>query len=159
MESQLNILSESLDKKLQVLREIQEYNVRQERAFQQEEADIADFDRAIEEKDQLIDKLTKLDAGFEILYDRISQELQGNQEKYAVQIKALQDKISQVMDLSVAIQAQEARNKKLVEDYFAKARKGIKQGRQSSKAAYNYYKSMSGVGAGYSQSRNWDSKQ
>jgi len=159
MESQLNILSESLDKKLQVLREIQEYNVRQEQAFRQEQADIEDFDQAIEEKDRLIEKLTKLDVGFESLYEKISVELKDNREKYAVQIKALQDKVAQVMDLSVTIQAQEARNKKLIEDYFAKARKGIKQGRKSSKAAYNYYKSMSGAGAGYSQSQIWDTKQ
>ena len=44
----------------------------------------------------------------------------------------------------MAIQAQEARNKKLIEDYFRKEREGIRVGRKSSKAAINYYKNMSG---------------
>lgn len=36
MESQLTILSESLDKKLEVLQKIQEYNKRQEEVFSAE---------------------------------------------------------------------------------------------------------------------------
>ncbi len=157
MENQLNILSESLDKKLQVLGEIQEYNRQQEQAFQSEQADMDQFDAAIEEKERLIEKLTRLDEGFEILYARLADELKDNRERYAAQIKALQDKVSRVMELSVSVQAQEARNKKLVEDYFKKAHKEIRQSRQSSKAAYDYYRSMSGVG--YVQPQFMDSKQ
>lgn len=157
MENQLNILSESLDQKLQVLKEIQEYNDRQERAFKSEQADLDDFDAAMEEKERLIQKLTNLDEGFETLYDRVAGELADNREKYAPRIKELQDKVARVMDMSVSIQAQEARNKKLVEDYFAKARTDLRQNRQTSKAAYDYYKNMSGVG--YVPSQFMDSKQ
>lgn len=157
MENQLNILSESLDKKLQVLGEIQEYNRQQEQAFQSEQANMDQFDAAIEEKERLIEKLTRLDEGFEILYARLADELKDNRERYAAQIKALQDKVSRVMELSVSVQAQESRNKKLVEDYFKKAHKEIRQSRQSSKAAYDYYRSMSG--AGYIQPQFMDSKQ
>lgn len=157
MESQLNILSESLDKKLGVLHEIQEYNIRQEQAFREEQIDMDEFDNAIEEKDRLIEKLTKLDEGFEALYERLAEELKDNREKYADQIKVLQDKIAQIMELSVAVQAREARNKKMVEDYFKKARTGLRQNKKSSKAAYDYYKSMSG--AGLNQSQFLDSKQ
>jgi len=159
MESQLNILSESLDKKLQVLRKIQEYNVRQERAFQQEEADLDSFDEAVAEKDRLIEELSRLDDGFELLYARLSEELEGNRERYAVQIRELQRKVTEVTDLSVSIQAQEVRNKKLVEEYFAKARKNIAQSRKNSKAAYDYYKSMSASTARQAQSHYMDSKQ
>ena len=48
-------------------------------------------------------------------------------------------------------------DKKLVEEYFRKARAGLGQNRRSSKAAYDYYKSMSGTN--YPQNRQWDSKQ
>lgn len=157
MENQLSILSESLDKKLQVLQEIQEYNVRQEQAFKQERADLESFDGAIDEKERLIEKLTQLDEGFETLFERVSAELRAHREQYAVQIQGLQEKVKQVMDLSVSIQAQEARNKKLVEDYFAKAKNGLKQNRQNSKAAYDYYKNMSG--GNYAPSQYMDSKQ
>lgn len=156
MENQLNILSESLDRKLEVLQEIQEYNARQEQAFQQEQADLDGFDEAMEEKERLIEKLTLLDEGFETLYEKIAESLKNDRERYAPQIKTLQEKVTQVTELSVAVQAQEARNKQLIEAYFAKARSGLKRSRQSSRAAYDYYKNMSG---GYGASQFVDSKQ
>lgn len=157
MENRLNILSESLDQKIRVLGRIQEFNNLQADAFTKEDADLEEYDRGFEEKDKLIDEMIRLDDGFETLYDSIAQELQENKTKYAGQIRQLQEKIAKVTELSVSIQAQEARNKKLVEDYFAKARSGIRQNRQSSKAAYDYYRNMSGVA--YSASRFVDDKQ
>lgn len=157
MESQLNILSESLDQKIKVLEEIQQYNQKQEQAFKKGEADIAGFDEAVEEKDRLIEKLMRLDDGFETMYAKLAEELKENRAQHAARIKVLQEKIAKVTEMGVTIQAQEARNKKLVEDYFAKARAGVRQNRQSSKAAYDYYKSMSG--ANIRQSSFMDSKQ
>lgn len=157
MENQLNILSESLDEKLKVLKEIQEYNLRQEEAFKNGEADLDSFDEAVEEKGQLIERLVRLDDGFETLYEKVAEELRENRARYAAQIKELQEKVAKVTEMSVTIQAQEARNKKLVEDYFAKARSGVRQNRQSSKVAYDYYKSMSG--ANLPQSHFMDSKK
>ena len=159
MENKLDILSESLDRKFFILAQIQECNERQAKAFaaDTEEADLDAFDREFEEKDKLIDELNQLDDGFETLYEELARELQNNKEKYAVQIRELQDKIAKVTELSVSIQTQEMRNKKLVENYFFKTRKDLKQSRQISKAAYDYYKSMSGIA--YSTSRIMDNKQ
>ena len=151
MENQLQILSESLDRKLEVLKEIQEYNQRQESAFSAETVDMGGFDEAVAEKDRLIEKLTLLDAGFETMYAKLAKELEGNRDKYRVQIKELQEKISRVMEMSVLIQAQEARNKKLVEQYFSRERRNLQQSRKHSVAAYNYYKSLSGANAESSQ--------
>lgn len=156
MDNQLNILSESLDKKLQVLEEISEYNSKQEKAFKEEQADLDSFDAALEEKERLIQELSRLDDGFETLYERISEELKADRTKYADQIRMLQTKVTKVMELSVSIQAQETRNKKLIEDYFAKTRAGLKNNLQSSRAAYDYYKNMNG--AAYPQSQYMDSK-
>lgn len=142
MESQLNILAESLDKKLEVLKEIQKYNAEQEKSFRDGKADLDSFDAAVAQKGQLIDKLLKLDSGFETMYAKLSEELKENREKYAEQIKVLKQKVTEVTELSVSVQAQEQRNKKLVEEYFAKERAGIRDGRKSSKAAYDYYKTM-----------------
>lgn len=144
MENQLTILSESLDKKLQVLKEIQEYNKKQEQCFLSDTVQLEEFDEAIEEKGHLIERLTKLDEGFESVYDRLAEELKDNREKYKMQIAVLQDKIRQVTELGVSIQAQEQRNKALVEKYFAKEHENIRKERKHSRAAYNYYQSMSG---------------
>lgn len=144
MENQLTILSESLDRKLQVLQEIQEYNKKQEQSFLSKTAKLEDFDAAIEEKGRLIGQLAKLDEGFEVIYGRLAEELKGNREKYKAQIAVLQDKIRQVTELGVSIQAQERRNKALVEQYFTRERENIRQERKHSRAAYDYYKNMSG---------------
>lgn len=157
MENQLTVLSESLDKKLQILKEIQEYNKRQEKSFLEETANLEEFDESIAEKGRLIEKLEKLDEGFETVYGRLAEELKGNREKYKAQIAVLQDKIRQVTELGISIQTQEQRNKKLVEQYFAKAHSNIRQERKNSKAAYNYYKTMSG--AAVTQSQFMDSKK
>ena len=157
MESQLTILSESLDRKLEVLQKIQEYNKRQEEVFSAEKVDIRQFDAAVEEKQHLIDEVVRLDDGFEILYEKLAKELEGNRQRYAAQIKEMQAKVAKVTELSVSVQAQEARNKKLVENYFARERAGIGQRRKSSQSAFDYYKSMSG--AGYVPPQMYDNKQ
>ena len=157
MESQLTISSESLDRKLEVLQTIQEYNQRQEEVFSAEKVDIRQFDAAVEEKQHLIDEVVRLDDGFEILYEKLAKELEGNRQRYAAQIKEMQAKVAKVTELSVSVQAQEARNKKLVENYFARERAGIGQRRKSAKSAFDYYKSMSG--AGYVPPQMYDNKQ
>lgn len=157
MESQLTILSESLDRKLEVLQKIQEYNQRQEEIFSAENVDISQFDAAVEEKQHLIDEVVRLDDGFEILYEKLAKELEGNRQRYAAQIRELQAKVAKVTELSVSVQAQEARNKKLIESYFTRERNKIGQRRKSAKSAFDYYKSMSG--AGYVPPQMYDSKK
>ncbi len=142
MESQLLILAESLDKKIEVLKDIQKYNEEQEKCFLQGQANLDGFDAAVEKKGQLIERLQRLDNGFETMYQKLREELTGNREKYAEQIRLLQEKVRTVTELGVSIQAQEARNKKLVEEFFSKEREGIRSGRKSSKAAFDYYKNM-----------------
>lgn len=157
MENQLTILAESLDKKIQVLTEIQEYNKRQEQMFSGTTVDMDGFDAAVEEKGKLIEKLTLLDSGFETMYAKLSEQLKDNRARYASEIRALQEKIATITEMSVSIQAQEKRNKQLVEQFFAKERMGLQQSRKASKAAYDYYRKVSSVSS--EQPRFYDSKK
>ncbi len=147
MESQLSILQESLAAKRQVLLEIQEYNRKQEAVFMAQEVDMSLFDEAIEEKESLIQKLSQLDDGFEVMYEKLSVELQDNREKYADQIRILQQQIKEITDLGISIQAQEARNKSLIESFFSRERSNMHRSLQNSAKAYNFYKSMSSLNA------------
>ncbi len=142
MNNYLSVLEASLRKKLTVLDEIQVYNDKQYECFSAEEVDLDGFDAAIEEKGRLIEELTKLDDGFETLYANISKQLEQDKAKYASQIKTLQELVRQVTEKSVSVQACEARNKAMVEKYFAKEKNQIKEGRVSSKAAYGYYQNL-----------------
>lgn len=157
MENQLSILSESLDKKIEILQKLQQYSVDQEKIFKSPQVDLEKFDELVDRKDELITPLMRLDDGFEVMYAKLAKELENNRQKYASRIKELQRKVAEVTDLSVAVQTQEKRNKKLVEDYFAKERAQIKQGRTNSRAAYGYYKNMSA--SQLTSSQFYDSKQ
>ena len=138
----LTILSDSLDKKIEVLKRIQAYNDAQEKAFTEPEPNMDLFDQALDEKEKLIQEIQKLDQGFETLYERVKVELDENRDAYRDQIKELQAKITVITELSNAVQAKEARNKKLIENYFANQRMGIKQSRQRARVAYGYQKNM-----------------
>ena len=145
MNNSLSVLSESLDMKLEVLEKIQEYTDKQKIVFETDSPDVDEYDRLVDEKDELVDKLISLDDGFEKLYQEVSDELKDNRERYAGAIRELQKKISRITEISASIQAQESRNKKMIEEYFARERQGIKKSRVSSKAAYDYYKNMTGI--------------
>lgn len=142
LDSYLNILQESLKKKLEALRHIEEINHVQTETLKKEELDMEAFDRTVDEKDIYVEELNKLDEGFETLYDRVKEELLADKSKYAVQIKHLQELIGEITDKSVSIQAEESRNKALLEGHFSKQRKDLGKVRRSSTAAYGYYKNM-----------------
>ena len=142
LNSYLSILEESLEKKLAALKHIEEINSVQTQTLKREELDMEAFDRTVDEKDIYVEELNKLDEGSEVLYDRVKEELLVDKSKYAVQIRRMQELISEITDKSVSIQAEESRNKALLESYFARQRQDLGKVRKSSKAAYGYYQNM-----------------
>lgn len=142
MENYLSVLEDSLRKKLQILDELTTYTTQQQELLKSEELDYATFDQLVEKKDPLVQMIMELDQGFETVYDRIKEQLLGHKELYAVQIRTLQNLISELTDKSVKLQAMEQRNKTAVEQQFRKSREKIRQGRQNKQAALNYYKNM-----------------
>ena len=88
-ESYLNILEDSLQRKLQVMAKIREYNLRQEEIFRSDNVEMDKFDEYVEEKGALIDEVTALDNGFETLYKKVADELQDGREKYADHFRSL----------------------------------------------------------------------
>lgn len=141
----VQILVESLHKKLMILEEILKQNVVQAEAAGKDPFDMERFEDAVDKKTELINELTALDNGFEAVYDRVCEELTKNRSSYAEQIKGMQQLIQQISDRSIEVQASEARNKKLVEAAFRNTRKQFGQGMTSVRAASDYYKNMSRV--------------
>ena len=142
MDNYLSVLEDSLKKKLQILDELTDYTTQQQELLKVEELDYEAFDRLVDQKEPLIQKIMELDQGFETVYDRIKEQLLGNKEQYAAQIRALQSLIGELTDKSVKLQTMEQRNKSAVEQQFRKSREKIRQGRQNKQAALNYYKNM-----------------
>ncbi len=141
----LAIMEQSLEKKIKILDQIIEKNKEQHEILSNSEMEWEDFDKNANQKMDLIDELQRLDEGFEDLFERVRGELEadGGKEKHADSIRRMQALITQITEKSSSIQAQEARNKTLVEKYFKQAREKIRGGRTSSKVAMDYYKNAS----------------
>lgn len=141
----IQILIESLQKKVAVLEEILTQNALQAETASRSEFDMDGFESTVNQKEELITSLLALDQGFDTVYDRVHEELKANKGSYTKQIQLLQQLIGQIAEKSVEIQASETRNKALVEAAFQKTRKQFGQGKTSVKAASDYYKNMSRV--------------
>ncbi len=140
----INIMIESLQNKIAVLDEIIIKNDDQTKILNQDDVDWDSFDRNADEKLELIERMDKLDEGFERLFEKI-KELLGTEEgkrAYARQIRTMQSQISIITEKSVSIQAVEARNKQLVEQKFSQSHKRLGQSRNTSRVAMDYYKNM-----------------
>lgn len=138
----VDIMIQSLKKKRKVLQEIRRVNLLQQEVLENEKADAEDFDATVEAKAACIEQLEQLDSGFDKLFERVREELQQNKESYANQIKTMQTYIRQITDMSMEIQAQEARNRELMTRKFTNVRQKAKTVRTNSKAASQYYKNM-----------------
>jgi len=177
MDNYLQILEDSLIKKVDILKCIGQLNIEQEQLLKkagaspmisiegvetvQNEENLNQFgneiDQSMERKGELAGELSRLDDGFSQLYDRVRVQLMDQNEQYKVQIKRMQELIAEIMEKSASIQVQEKRNKKLLEEYFSNTRKALKNGRLNSKAAMDYYRNMNQVN--YSQSYIMDQKK
>lgn len=142
-EHYVDIMLQSLKKKEQVLKEIIDQNYRQREILEDVNGKAEDFDATVEEKAKLIEQLEQLDSGFQKLFDRMKEELEGNKAVYANQIQEMKQYIRSVTDKSIEIQAQEARNKDLMTSKFTSVKKQVKTMRKSSVAVNEYYKTMS----------------
>ena len=138
----VDIMIQSLNKKIQVLNCIAELNVKQREILEDEMAEVDAFDKTVEDKAVLIEQLQQLDSGFEKLFARVKEELDTNKESYKDAIQTMQSCIRRITDKSMEIQAQEARNKDLMIRKFAFVKESAKSVRTNSKIATQYYKNM-----------------
>jgi len=142
-ENYLDILEQSLKKKLGVLNQIRVKNEQQRVLLLDEELSPEDFEENINSKAVLVEKLEFLDQGFDEIYARIRQQLDAGKEQYRVQIQRLQELIRQVTAEGNSIQAEEQRNYKLAQKKFESVKKQIREVKASHKAVSQYYRNMS----------------
>lgn len=78
-----------------------------------------DFERTLDKKAALIEELNCLDDGFQQIYEQVRPEIEQNMDKYAEQIRQMQELIREIVAKTMSAQAEEARNKQLIEKKFA----------------------------------------
>ncbi len=142
MDTYLDMLQDSLKKKLDILNEIIAYQREEMDMLKEESMDMEVFDKSIDKKVALAEGIDKLDDGFEQVYDRIREEMIGHKEKYAVQIRAMQDMIGEITEKNASIQAEESRIKLAVDHYVRRESAALRQKRDNGKAARSYYNNM-----------------
>ena len=142
-ETYIQLLIDSLVKKQGVLNELMEITTRQQNIIDTESFEEDEFLKTISLKEEQIKSLEEMDRGFELVYDRIRENLSDNRKEYIPQITALKELVTIITDLSVRLQALEKRNKPKLEALLANKRKSIKNSRLSNETVTNYYKNMS----------------
>ena len=143
--SYLNILQDSLIKKIELLEQIEKKSLEQSEMIKETNVDLELVDVNMDEKAKLIEEIFKLDNGFESIYEKVREQLLVNKEQYKVQIHNLQGLISKVTEKSTAIQAIEARNKAQMDIVFATQKKEVQNRRNAMSVARDYYQNMNKV--------------
>lgn len=138
----VDIMIQSLEKKVKVLEEIKKQNYLQKELLEDDNGEADAFDATVEKKAALIEQMMQLDSGFDKLFDRVKEALDTDRDSYADKIKLMQSLIRKITDLSMEIQAQEARNKDLMTRKFVNIRERAKAVRTNTKAASQYYQNM-----------------
>jgi len=153
----IQMLADTLRKKSEVLNQLMNLTEQQERLMISDNFNENDFLETISLKDEQIQALTKLDAGFDQLYESVKEELVTGKVNYATEITDLKERITYITDMSVKLQVLEQRNKSKMEVLLARKRKEIKGSRISNQTATNYYKTM--VNQHEAQSYFYDKKK
>ena len=143
--SYLNILQDSLIKKIELLEQIEKKSLEQSEMIKGTNVDLELVDVNMDEKAKLIEEIVKLDNGFESIYEKVREQLLANKEQYKVQIHNLQGLISKVTEKSTTIQAIEARNKTQMDIVFATQKKEVQNRRNAMSVARDYYQNMNKV--------------
>ena len=103
--SYLAIMEDSLVKKADILRQLQLLCMEQSDILDDENMKPDEFEANVDKKAGLIEKLSELDEGFDMLFERVKAELDSNREQYKEQIHHMQELIREITDRSVQIQA------------------------------------------------------
>ncbi|MCR5300886.1 MAG: hypothetical protein K6E49_00435 [Lachnospiraceae bacterium] len=142
----IQIMIESLTKKSELLDKLIRKNEEQNECVSgktYEEVDWDSFNLIVEQKQASIDRIVKMDEGFQSLYDRVREQLNDDRDKYADKIREIQRLIIRITDQGAKITTGEERNKKIIEKIFGTRKKEIKRTRNSLKVASSYAQTMS----------------
>ena len=141
----LQMMLDSLIMKKSILEKITILNEEQKK-IAEFDFDEQNFTKVVDKKSELIDNIVRLDDGFNSLFERVKKMLEGNKDKYKSQIAQIQQLIRDVTALAVKVEAQEKRNKNLIEKQFSLLKKDIYSAKDNASKMNSYYKNMNKLG-------------
>lgn len=138
----IKILVDTLKKKKEALSFLVLLTKEQEKLLKEDMFSQEDFNRTLEEKDKVIKTLNELDDGFEAFYQRLELVIQKEKAIYKEELKEAQELIAGIMDMSVRLQALEAKNKESFTRKLTEQKQEIRSFKTSSQTAEKYYQHM-----------------
>jgi len=147
VEDYIQIMIESLRKKTELLDKLIRKNEAQHECIEGKEFNEVDWDAfnlLVAEKQTAIDRIVKMDEGFQNLYDRVKEQLGEDKDKYSEQIREIQKLITKITEQGAKITTGEERNRRIIEGVFGNRKNEIKRTRNSLRVANSYAQTMSG---------------
>lgn len=145
VEQKLDLLTSNLNKKTSLLKEMTDVLDKQLQLMDASDIQLEELDACMEKQGNLTEELVNLNAEADSLYEYLQKAdiscEAGNASKIA-HIKELLARITTDFD---NLQEKEQRARQRMEAFFQKERKNFGDGRRSSKAAFDYYRNMSGA--------------
>ena len=138
----LELLIQSLKKKLLLLNQIIVLNQQQKEMLMDENLDPDTLDVNVREKDELISQVTQLDDGFDEVYAHIADLMKKNHSGYEEELDRMRELIRQIMAKDASIRTDEQRNYELAQKKFARVKKQIREVKTSQKMVNRYYQNM-----------------
>lgn len=143
----LELLIQSLKKKLLLLNRITVLNQDQREILQNENAKPDALDINVRDKDDLVRQIVALDAGFNEVYAHIKELMERDHNAYEAQLDEMRKLIRAIMAKDASVRADEQRNYKLAQQKFADVKKQVREIKASQKMVNSYYQSMMKQGA------------
>lgn len=138
----LDVLIQSLRKKLVLLNRISILNREQREILQDEDAAPDVFDINVRDKGDVVDQIVALDAGFDEVYAHIKELMERDHSAYEEQLEQMRELIRQVMAKDASVRAEEQRNYELAQRRFANIKKQVREVKASRKMVNSYYQNM-----------------
>lgn len=138
----VKILVDSLQKKKETLEILTGLTKEQEQLLKADRFSMEAFDEVMDKKEIVIQSLNQLEDGFEAFYKRLELVIRTEKDAYREELLKAQKLISEITDMSVRLQAMEARNKEKFALELASEKQDIRQFKVSSQTAGKYYQNM-----------------
>lgn len=145
VEQKMDLLTSNLNKKSSLLKEMADVLDKQLQLMDASDTQLEELDLCMEKQGNLTEELESLNAEADSLYEYLQKadiSAEANNASKIAQIKELLTQITTDFD---NLQEKEQSARQRMEAFFQKERKNFGDGRRSSKAAFDYYRNMSGA--------------
>jgi uncharacterized protein YfkK (UPF0435 family) len=138
----LDILIQSLKKKLRLLNGLSVLNQDQRDILQDDNADPDAFESNVQDKEDYVRQITALDEGFDEVYAHIRDLMEQDHSAYEDQLEEMRGLIREIMAKDASVRTEEQRNYQLAQQRFSTVRSKVREVRASQKMVNTYYRNM-----------------